>query len=125
LYLLALYALIVPLWRITPAVLPAGAFWFFLAASVWVETFHMVEHGVIIGNVISNGGCPYPGIGDRALGVSDTVLHFFYNGIAYTGILVTYFYVLHDRGLPAAPPRWRAPREPHARPLGLVIEDKT
>lgn len=97
-YLLALYALIVPLWRITPAVLPAGAFWFFLAASVWVESFHMVEHGVIIRNVVANGGCPCPGIGDRALGVSDTILHFFYNLIAYAGIVVAYGYVLrHHR----------------------------
>ena len=102
-YLLALYALIVPLWRITPAVLPVGAFWFFLAASVWVETFHMVEHGVIIRNVVANGGCPCPGIGDRALGVSDTILHFFYNVIVYAGIVVAYRYVLrHRRSAPVA-----------------------
>lgn len=102
LYLLALYLLMIPLWRVTPAVLPRGGFWFFLAASVWVETYHMVEHGVIIRNVVANGGCPCPGIGDRALGVSDTVLHFFYNGIAYAGIVVAYYYVLRYRGLPAA-----------------------
>ena len=86
LYLLSLYALIVPLWRITPAVLPTGAFWFFVAASVWLETWHMVEHGVIISHVIANGGCPCPGIGDAALGVSDTVLHIFYNALANTAI---------------------------------------
>jgi hypothetical protein len=33
-YLLSLYALIVSLWRVTPAVLPTRAFWFFIAASV-------------------------------------------------------------------------------------------
>jgi hypothetical protein len=54
----------------------------------------MVEHGVIISHVIANGGCPCPGIGDAALGVSDTVLHFFYNALAYSGILLAYRYVL-------------------------------
>jgi hypothetical protein len=97
-YLLALYALIVPLWRIVPAGLPAGAFWFFIAASVWVETWHMVEHGVIISHVIANGGCPCPGIGDAALHVSDTILHFFYNAIAYAGIVCAYAHVLRRRG---------------------------
>ncbi len=96
-YLLSLYALIVPLWRITPAVLPTRAFWFFIAASVWLETWHMVEHGVIISHVIANGGCPCPGIGDAALGVSDTVLHFFYNALAYAGIVLAYRYVLLAR----------------------------
>jgi hypothetical protein len=96
-YLLSLYALIVPLWRITPAVLPTRVFWFFLAASVWLETWHMVEHGVIISHVIANGGCPCPGIGDAALGVSDTVLHFFYNALAYSGILLAFRYVLRAR----------------------------
>ena len=103
LYLVSLYALIVPLWRITPAVMPTGAFWFFLAAGVWVETWHMVEHGVIISHVIANGGCPCPGIGDTALGVSDKVLHFFYNAIAYAGIVLAYRYVLRTRA-PADPP---------------------
>ena len=98
LYLLSLYALIVPLWRITPAVLPTSAFWFFLAASVWLETWHMVEHGVIISHVIANGGCPCPGIGDAALGVSDTILHVFYNLIAYAGVVLADLFVLRDRG---------------------------
>jgi hypothetical protein len=97
-YLLALYALILPLWRITPAVLPRLAFWFFLAASVWLETWHMVEHGVIISHVIANGGCPCPGIGDVALGISDTILHFFYNVLAYAGVAVAYVIVLRHRG---------------------------
>ena len=96
-YLLALYALIVPLWRIKGTVLPDWAFWFFLAASVWLETWHMVEHGVIISHVIANGGCPCPGIGDAALGISDTVLHFIYNAIAYAGIAYAYILVVRDR----------------------------
>jgi hypothetical protein len=55
---------------------------------VLLETWHMVEHGVIISNVIHNHGCPCPGIGDAALGVSDTQLHFVYNAIAYLGTLM-------------------------------------
>jgi hypothetical protein len=97
LYLLALYALILPLWRITPAVIPRSAFIFFITASVWVETWHMVEHGVIISHVIANGGCPCPGIGDTALGLSDTILHFVYNAIAYAGLAYAYILVLQDR----------------------------
>ena len=97
-YLLALYALIVPLWRITPAVLSLWAFAFFIAASVWLETWHIVEHGVIISHVIANSGCPCPGIGDVALGLSDTILHFAYNAIAYAGVAYAYVLVLRDRG---------------------------
>jgi hypothetical protein len=98
LYLLSLYALVVPLWRIVPAVLPKWAFGLFLAASVWVESWHIVEHGVIIAHVIANGGCPCPGIGDAALGVSDTLLHFLYNVIAYTGVTVAFAIVARERG---------------------------
>jgi hypothetical protein len=97
-YLLSLYALIVSLWRVTPAVLPTRAFWFFIAASVWVDTWHMIEHGVIVSHVIANAGCPCPGIGDAALNVSDAVLHFFYNVLAYAGIVLAYRFVLLDRG---------------------------
>ena len=108
-YLLALYALILPLWRVTPAVVPTWAFWFFILASVWIETWHIVEHGVIISNVIANGGCPCPGIGDAALGVSDTLLHLFYNGVAYAGVALALVYVLRDRGYT---PRWPGRRVP-------------
>jgi len=108
-YLLSLYALILPLWRITPAVLPTWAFGVFVAASVWVETWHMVEHGVIISNVLANGGCPCPGIGDVALGLSDTILHLFYNGVAYAGVALALVFVLRDRG---DTPPWRGRRIP-------------
>ena len=97
-YLLALYALIVPLWRITPTVVSTRAFWFFIVASVWIETWHMVEHGVIIANVIANHGCPCPGIGDSALGLSDTILHFFYNALAYAGVVYVYVLIVRRRG---------------------------
>ena len=97
-YLLALYALILPLWRITPAVIPTWGFWFFIVASVWIETWHIVEHGVIISNVIANGGCPCPGIGDVALGLSDTILHFIYNALAYAGVVYAYVLIVRRRG---------------------------
>ena len=97
-YVLALYALIVPLWRITPAVLPIRAFWFFIVASVWIETWHIVEHGVIISHVVANGGCPCPGIGDVALGLSDTILHFIYNALAYAGVVYVYALIVRHRG---------------------------
>src|SRR3954451_24653551 len=97
LYLLSLYALIVPLWRITPGVISRRAFWIFIAASVWIESWHMVEHGVIISHVIANGGCPCPGIGDVALGLSDTILHLVYNLLAYTGVAYAYLLILRHR----------------------------
>ena len=69
----------------------------------------MVEHGVIISNVIANGGCPCPGIGDAALGVSDTILHLFYNRVAYAGVALALVFVLRDRGDIS---RWRGRRVP-------------
>jgi hypothetical protein len=78
-------------------VLPRHAFLIFLVASVWVETWHMVEHGVIISHVIANGGCPCPGIGDAALGVTDTVLHLIYNALAYAGLLYAWVLVRRER----------------------------
>jgi hypothetical protein len=98
LYLLSLYALILPLWHITPEVITKRAFWIFITASVWIESWHMVEHGVIISNVIANGGCPCPGIGDAALGLSDTILHLVYNLVAYIGIAYAYVLILRHRG---------------------------
>jgi hypothetical protein len=57
----------------------------------------MVEHGVIISHVIANGGCPCPGIGDVALGLSDTILHFAYNLIAYAGVAYAYLLIVGHR----------------------------
>ena len=57
----------------------------------------MGERGVIISHVIANGGCPCPGIGDVALGLSDTVLHFFYNLVAYAGVAYAYVQVIRAR----------------------------
>lgn len=98
LYLACLYALIVPLWHITPSGISKLMFAAFLVCSVWVETWHIVEHGVIISHVLANDGCPCPGIGDVALSVSDTVLHFVYNVVAYTGVLAVFVHLLRHRG---------------------------
>jgi hypothetical protein len=81
-YLLALLLLVAPLRNIVPDAVPRWAFAAFIFG-VGMESWHNVEHAVIISNVIRNGGCPCPGIGDVALGITDTVLHFFYNVIAY------------------------------------------
>jgi len=97
-YLASLYALIVPLWRITPQALPLWAFALYVFGSVWLETWHVIEHGVIIAHVIANGGCPCPGIGDAALGVSDTILHFFYNVLAYVGVVIAFAFAVRARG---------------------------
>jgi hypothetical protein len=60
----------------------------FAVYGVGLESWHLIEHGVIIANVIRNEGCPCPGIGDAALGVTDTNLHFLYNAVTYAGALV-------------------------------------
>lgn len=101
-FAVALWVLVVPLWR----VLPRRAFWTFAVTCVLLETWHVVEHSVIISRVIANDGCPCPGIGDAALSISDTVLHFGYNAIATTALAVTFVLVLRDRQrrLAAYPP---------------------
>jgi hypothetical protein len=98
-YLIALYVLFVPLRQLVPAPLPTWAFWVFALGAVGLETWHMVEHGVIISNVIQNGGCPCPGIGDAALGTTDTILHFFYNTIDYAAVLTAFWFVWPARPL--------------------------
>lgn len=96
-YLAALYLLLIPLWQRVSDRLPAWAFWTFLVWSVGLESWHVVEHLVIIANVIRNHGCPCPGIGDRALGITDTVLHFGYNLVAFLGMLVPFLFVTWGR----------------------------
>lgn len=96
-YLLTLYALLLPLRTMTPSRVPAWAFAMFAVGAVGLETWHVVEHAVIIANVIRNTGCPCPGIGDTALGISDVVLHMFYNGVTYGGILPAFWFVMHRR----------------------------
>jgi hypothetical protein len=89
-YLAALYLLVLPLRDLVPNPLPAWAFAVFLGGAVGLESWHMVEHGVIIAHVIANNGCPCPGIGDLALGTTDTVLHFFYNAMTYAAVVLPY-----------------------------------
>jgi hypothetical protein len=57
----------------------------------------LVEHIVIIANVIRHSGCPCPGIGDRALSLSDAILHFFYNTIADTATVIPFWFVAKAR----------------------------
>ena len=74
------------------------AFAFFIVASVWIETWHIVEHGVIISHVIANRGCPCPGIGDVGARAVDTILHFVYNLLAYAGVAYAYVLIVRQRG---------------------------
>jgi hypothetical protein len=97
LYLLSLYLLLVPLLRLGPAI-PGFTLPLFVVGAVALETWHVVEHVVIISNVIRNQGCPCPGIVDAATGLSDTVLHFFYNAVAYASLLPAFSAVLRLRG---------------------------
>lgn len=99
LFLVFLYVLALPLLWLTPRIVPNWAFGAFALAALGMETWHVVEHTVIISNVIRNHGCPCPGIGDRVLAVSDTQLHFVYNAVAYAGTVIPFWYVFRDRRL--------------------------
>lgn len=92
-FLSALVLLVVPLRAVVPEVVPRWAYAAFLFA-VSLEGWHNIEHAVIISNVLRNGGCPCPGIGDVALGITDTVLHFFYNAIAYSATVPAFVYYI-------------------------------
>ncbi len=96
-YLLALSLLLLPLRRRVPHPVPVWAFTTFVAGAVGLESWHMIEHGVIITNVILHNGCPCPGIGDVALGLSDTILHFSYNSITFLALVVPFWYVRQAR----------------------------
>ena len=83
--------------RVAGSVVPGLAMAAFLVFGVWLEGWHVIEHLVIISNVIANNGCPCPGILDAQLGVSDTILHFGYNAIAYAATALPLAYVLRHR----------------------------
>ena len=89
-YLAALYLLVRPLRDLVPDPVPVWAFAVFLVGAVGLESWHLVEHLVIISHVLANHGCPCPGIGDVVLGTTDTVLHFAYNALTYEALLVPY-----------------------------------
>ncbi len=76
------------------SVVPTLAMLAFVFFGVWLEAWHVVEHIVIISNVVANGGCPCPGILDAQLGVSDTVLHFGYNSVAYLATVLPFAYLV-------------------------------
>ena len=97
-YLLCLYVLVVALREyVDIGIVPLWAYLTFAIAGAGLESWHMVEHIVIISNVIQHRGCPCPGIGDRALSLSDTILHFFYNAIAYTATVIPFWFVMKSR----------------------------
>lgn len=93
-YLLALYALILPMRRFVLDTIPFWAFGVFVLGAAGLETWHVVEHSVVIANVIKNSGCPCPGIGDAALGVTDTQLHFVYNAVAYAATVTPFWFLM-------------------------------
>jgi hypothetical protein len=101
--LTSLYILLGPIRAASPSIIPRWAYLVYVIGAVGLETWHEVEHLVIISRVLMNNGCPCPGIGDATLGISDTVLHFFYNAVVTSGILVPFSYVVraqrHNRGL--------------------------
>jgi hypothetical protein len=103
-FLLALYLLMLPTRRYVPYRIPLWAFGVFMAGAVGLETWHVVEHSVIIANVLKNNGCPCPGLGDVALGVTDTQLHFVYNAIAYAATVTPFWFLMRgpEQGLRAA-----------------------
>ena len=122
-YLLALYVLIIPLWRITPALVPTLSAFRLLhhGQRVARDLAHGRAPGVIISHVIANGGCPCPGDrGRRARIISDTVLHFIYNAIAYAGIAYAYV-VCPPR--PRRQPALARPPDPSAGPRGTEPRD--
>jgi hypothetical protein len=95
-------ALIVIAWGffLSPAarsIVPGWAMVVFLVFGVGLELWHVNEHIVIISNVIANDGCPCPGILDERLGISDTVLHYGYNMVAYVATLVPFLFLVRER----------------------------
>ena len=57
----------------------------FLVLACGVETWHVIEHMAVTGNMLANGGgCPCPGILDRF--VPEKILHFSYNALAFSGL---------------------------------------
>jgi hypothetical protein len=91
--LTSLYILLGPIRAASPSIVPRWGYLVYLFGAAGLETWHEVEHLVIISRVLTNNGCPCPGIGDTALGVSDTVLHFVYNLVVYSAMLVPFFFV--------------------------------
>ena len=111
LYVVALYLLVLPLVALVGRGVPLWGFAVYALAGVGLETWHVIEHIVIISYVVENQGCPCPGIGDRVLGVTDTQLHFVYNAIAYAATVVGFRFALNARPAP-----WEDDDAPRAGP---------
>jgi hypothetical protein len=92
--LTSLWILLGPIRDSSPAVIPRPAYLVYLFGAVALETWHEIEHLVIISRVLRHDGCPCPGIGDSLLGVTDTILHFAYNGVVLTAMLVPFWFVV-------------------------------
>jgi hypothetical protein len=80
--------------RAATSAVPMPALAAFLVFGVWLEGWHVIEHVVIISSVVANNGCPCPGIVDAELGVSDTILHFGYNTVAYAATAAPLWFLL-------------------------------
>jgi hypothetical protein len=92
--LASLWLLLGPIRAASPSIVPRWAYRVYLIGAVALETWHELEHLVIISRVLRNDGCPCPGIGDAVLGVTDTVLHFFYNLVVTAAMLVPFWFVV-------------------------------
>ena len=79
------------------SIVPGWALAAFLIFGVGLELWHVNEHIVIISNVIANNGCPCPGILDERLGISDTLLHYGYNMVAYVATLLPFLFLVRER----------------------------
>jgi len=95
--LTSLWILLVPIRAASPSIVPRWAYLVYVIGAVGLETWHEVEHLVIITRVLMNHGCPCPGIGDAALGVTDTVLHFIYNAVVTSALVVPFWFVVRGR----------------------------
>jgi hypothetical protein len=95
--LTSLWILFGPIRAASPSIVPRWAYLVYVIGAVGLETWHEIEHVVIISRVLINHGCPCPGIGDAALGLTDTVLHFGYNAVVTSAILVPFWFVARSR----------------------------
>ena len=89
----------------------------FLGLAAGLELWHVIEHLVVTGNMIANGGgCPCLGILDRF--IPDTTLHLGYNTLALAGLVAVAGPLLRRLPAPASiaatigrDPAWLARRE--------------
>jgi hypothetical protein len=73
--------------------IPRRALLQFAIFGTGVESWHIVEHVVIMKHFLHHHACPCAGILDSALGVTDIQLHFVYNAIAFFGAVTPAWYL--------------------------------